>query len=81
MNESKHWLTRKSSVRAIWIIFSIILLGTILVNLRIHAHGHFGVDGSLGFYAWYGFGTCVAMIVVAKLLSFFIKREDSYYDD
>ncbi len=42
--------------------------------------GYFGLDGWFGFSAAYGLLTCVAMIIVAKVLGIFLKRRDSYYE-
>ena len=58
----------------------LVLVLTLLVGLLAPAHGYFGVDGSFGFNAWYGFATCVGMILVARALGYFLKRRDSYYD-
>ena len=52
-----------------------------LLDFTIKSYSHFGLDGTLFFYSWYGFATCVAMVVFAKLLGVFLKRKDSYYDD
>ena len=52
----------------------------LLAGLLAPAHGYFGLDGSFGFNGWYGFATCVGMILVARVLGYFLKRRDSYYD-
>jgi hypothetical protein len=39
------------------------------------------LDTRIGFFAWYGFVTCAAMVVGAKVLGIFLKRPDDYYDD
>ena len=43
-------------------------------------HPGFGIDGTFGFYAWYGLGTCVAMVLFAKGLGVLLKRRDTYYE-
>jgi UPF0716 family protein affecting phage T7 exclusion len=50
------------------------------LDLLITPHPHFGIDGTLGFGAWFGFLSCVALVLFAKLLGIFLKRPDSYYD-
>ncbi len=77
----KHWLMRAESIRLLWIIFIVILVVTVLSELLIHKHEHFGVDGTFGFSAWYGFLTCAAMVVGAKVLGYVLKRGENYYDD
>ncbi len=77
MNE--HWLVRRATIRLLWAIFLAILAITVLAQLVVPLHGHFGIDDSLGFNAWYGFGTCALMIVGAKALGLVLKRPDTYY--
>lgn len=63
----------------LWMVFIAILAGTVAIQIWVHVHAEFGVEGTFGFNAWYGFGACVALIVVAKVLGIFIKRTDTYY--
>lgn len=76
-----HWLLRPKNIRRLsWL--AVALLAVIaLLDLVIEPHGAFGIDGTVFFYSWYGFLTCVAMVVFAKLAGIFLKRKDSYYDD
>lgn len=75
-----HWLVRPATIRALWWIGGITLVLLTLAGKLVDVHPHFGLDGSFGFYSWYGFATCVAMVVVAKALGVLLKRRDSYYD-
>ncbi len=75
-----HWLVRPGSIRVLWIVFIGVLAATVAPDFIIDQHEDFGVEGSFGFYAWYGFVTCVGMIVVSKVLSIFLKRRDTYFD-
>jgi hypothetical protein len=47
----------------------------------VHGHSYFWIDGTFGFYSWYGLLTCAAMVLFAKGLGVFLKRDDTYYDD
>ena len=85
-SEKKHWLYRAENQRTLWIISAVILVLAVLPEFFIHHYAHFEqqgihVDTSFGFYAWYSFLACVAMIVGAKLLGIFLKRKDTYYDE
>ncbi len=85
-NKQKHWLYREENRRKLWIIQFSILLVAILPEFFMHHHASFEaqgihLDASFGFYAWYGFLTCAAMIIVAKLLAVVLKRKDDYYDE
>jgi len=82
----RHWLYRPENRRKLWIAQGLVLVLALLPEFFIHHHAHFEgqgihLDASWGFFAWYGFATCAAMVVVAKLLGFALKRKDSYYDD
>lgn len=77
----KHWLVRPDSIRKLWLIFIAILVGTVAAQIFVHVHAEFDIDGTFGFNAWYGFGACVVLIVVAKLLGILIKRIDTYYEN
>jgi len=76
-----HWLARPETIRLLWVVFIGILAATVVADVFVRQHADFGVEDTLGFYAWYGFLTCVAMIVVAKGLSVLLKRSDRYYGD
>ena len=78
--EPVHWLVRPATVRGLWIGFAVVLAGLVLGDLLIHPHPGFRVDGTFGFYAWYGLATCVAMVLFAKGLGVLLKRRDSYYE-
>lgn len=75
-----HWLTRDSTIRLLWIVFAVVLAGTVLMDLVVHHHAHFGFDGTFGFGAWFGFASCVLLILAAKALGWMLKRPDTYYD-
>jgi hypothetical protein len=78
--EEPHWLVRSGTIRKLWIGGIIVLGLLVLADLLVTPHPYFGIDGSFGFNAWYGFATCTAMVIGAKALSLFIKRDDTYYD-
>ena len=75
-----HWLVRPTTIRLLWRWGLAFLVGLSLLDLFIHPHTYFGIDGTFGFNSWYGFATCAAMVVGAKGLAIFLKRKDTYYD-
>ena len=76
-----HWLVRPRTIRLLWVVFIAILALTVLAEFVIKSKGHFGLDNSFGFSAWYGFGACVVLIVGSKALGVMLKRPDTYYQD
>ena len=77
---AKHPLQQKKTIRRLWIAFYAVLFATVFAELFITRKPVTGIDGFLGFNAWYGFLTCVAMVAFAKALGFLLKRRDDYYD-
>jgi hypothetical protein len=75
-----HWLVRPETIRLLWYVGIAILAVTVLCDLVIEHHPHFGIDGTFGFAAWYGFISCVILVAFAKGLGAFLKRPDTYYE-
>jgi hypothetical protein len=76
-----HWLVRPDTIRMIW-ISSIIVLGfTVLADFVVEHHPVFGIDGTFGFGAWFGFASCLVLVVGSKALGVVLKRRDTYYDN
>lgn len=85
-SKAKHWLYRPENLPKLWAVQVAILVLALIPEFFVHHHAHFEdqgilLDATFGFFAWYGFLTCVAMVVVAKLLGFLLKRKDTYYDE
>jgi hypothetical protein len=76
-----HWLARPTTIRLLWRVFIGALVLVVLADLVIDLHGYFGLDGTLGFYSWFGFLSCVALVAFAKALGVPLKRRDGYYRD
>jgi hypothetical protein len=76
-NES--WLVRPSTIKLLWVVFITVLGLTVLAQFVIKVKGYFVIDGWFGFGALFGFLACVAMVLVAKLLGRFLKRDEDYY--
>jgi len=74
------WLVRPGTIHVLWVIFLLVLVLTVLASLFTEQHAGFWFEGSFAFNAWYGFLTCIGMVLVAKLLGRLLRRKDSYYD-
>jgi len=77
-----HWLVRPKTIKGLWIggILSLVVLTAL--SLTVHPHATFGIEATPAFYSWYGFLTCVAMVIFAKfVLAKMLSRKDTYYDD
>lgn len=74
-----HWLDEPRNVKRLWRGFLVVLALTVAAEFTVSLHPHFEIEALPGFNALYGFISCAAMIVVAKVLGFVIKRPDTYY--
>ena len=68
------------NVRRLLLVFYICLLGLLVVEPFIHKHPDFEWEAAPGFFAAYGFVSCVLLIFVAKFLRYLVKREEHYYE-
>ena len=73
--DQKHWLVRQSTIRIMWYAGFALLAIVTLLDLTLKPYTHFGIDGTFGFYSWYGLVTCAAMVLGAKGLGFILKRQ------
>lgn len=63
----------------LWAGFILILLASFFAEFAVHLHPHFTVEKWTGFYAWFGFGGCVLIVLLSKLLGYVLKRREGYY--
>lgn len=80
-NTPEHWLDEPRNVKRLYRAFIGILALTVVAEFAVHLHPHFAIESIFGFSAWFGFGACAAMIVLAKGLALVLKRPDTYYGD
>ncbi len=81
MSEEKHWLVRPATIKKLWIFLLTSLVITVLLEFFVEHKVHFGIEASFGFSAWFGFLSCLLMVIGAKILGFNIKRPDTYYQN
>lgn len=78
-----HWLVRPKTIKLLWVVGVLSLAVITALSLTVPHHDvQFGIEATPAFYSWYGFVTCVAMVVFAKfVLGKLLSRKDTYYDD
>jgi hypothetical protein len=76
-----HWLARPNTISLLWATFGAILTALVLVDFLVEHQPLFGLDGTFAFAAWYGFASCIALVLFAKALGALLKRPDTYYND
>lgn len=80
-SQNENWLVRPTTIKLLWRLLIVVLALTVLAQLVIKVKGYFGVDDWFGFAAAFGFLSCVAMVLLAKVLGFVLKRDENYYND
>ncbi len=84
MNQSQHedhWLARPTTIKLLWRVFAVVLALLVVAQAFIYVKGYFGVDAWFGFGAVFGFLSCLAMVVFAKALGWWLKRDEGYYEE
>ena len=79
-------LESPETIRKLWTVSLAVLALLVLADFWVmkdpHHHAYFGIDGTFGFYSWYGFGVCAVMVLVSKfVVGLILKRKDTFYDD
>ncbi len=80
-SDRDHWLVRSRTIRLLWVLFLAILALTLVPDLFMEHHAEFGMEGSIGFGAWFGFASCVVLVLGSLVLGRILKRRDTYYGD
>ena len=64
----------------IWVLFGLCLLVS-GADLFYDKHGHYDFEHLPAFHSFYGFVSCVALVLAARVLRKLIMRDEDYYDD
>ena len=88
-DEAPRWLDDFENVkkvyRAVWIGCIVLLVAgeAALVAARANPHGEhhgFGFESWPGFYSFFGFVACFALVLAAKQLRKLLMRDEDYYE-
>lgn len=75
------WFDKQKNIRTLWVLLFLLCGLSIAAQLLIpDAPVHFAVERYFGFFAVLGFVSCAVLILVAKVLGFFLKKDVTYYD-
>jgi len=69
----------KQLVRRCWAVFIFVLVVTLGLEFTMHPHNYFDLANTPFFNAWFGFVSCVVIVLVSKFLGIFLKRKEDYY--
>ena len=79
-DEKKYWLDSKSNVDRLVRGFYVVCAVIFAIDVFVPKHGPFAIEHLFGFYGWYGFVSCVALVLMAKVLRRMVMRGEDYYD-
>ena len=79
--ERQHVFDNPRNVRrVIWALVAVCAVSFVL-DFFVHRHVDHPWEALFGFYAFYGFGACVALVLLAKEMRKLVMRGEDYYDD
>ncbi|MCF8061934.1 MAG: hypothetical protein K9M82_05410 [Deltaproteobacteria bacterium] len=81
MKHRQGWFDRPENLRLFLRLFFAGLGVLLIADLFVHKHGEFYWENVPGFFAAYGYVSCVLLVLVAKVLRRLIRRDENYYDD
>ena len=79
-NDQQNWLDRPRSVDKIIRAVAVICLVVVAADFFYEKHGHYSWEEWPGFYALFGFISCVVLVIAAKGLRKILMRDEDYYD-
>lgn len=80
-NEKKYLFDNPQNIkRILYFLYGCCTLLFIL-DFVIHRHTANSWENLWGFYAIYGFVSCVALVLIAKWMRTFLMRPEDYYDN
>jgi len=71
----------EKQIRNAWVLFSIVLAVTLIVEFFVPGKTPFESTQWWGFGAVFGFFSCFIMVVVAKVLGYVLKKPENYYTE
>lgn len=79
-DEKKTWLDDRRNVDRLVYGFYVVCAVIFAIDVFVPKHGPFAIEHWFGFYGWYGFVSCVALVLMAKVLRRMVMRSEDYYD-
>jgi len=73
-------ITKKNLFHAFYVCLFALALAELFVLLFLHPHSASWLEEIPGFNAIYGFLSCAILILVAKALGHWLKKEEDYYE-
>jgi hypothetical protein len=78
--EPTYWLDDRRNVDRLVRGFYAVCALLIGIDVFVPKHGPYALEHWFGFYGWFGFAACVALVLIAKQLRRILMRPENYYD-
>lgn len=69
------------SRRVLLAVLIAILIAAVIADFFVEHHAYFGIDGTPGFAAWFGFAAAVLAVVLATGWRRIVGRKERPHDD
>jgi hypothetical protein len=79
-NDKQYFLDKPRNVKRLIQGFYGCCVVLFVLDFVIHRHSSHSWENLWGFYALYGFGSCVVLVLLAKQMRKFLMRHENYYD-
>jgi hypothetical protein len=79
-HEKRYWLDDHRNVDRLVHAFYAVCGLLIVIDVFVPKHGPFAIEHVFGFYGWFGFIACVALVLIAKQMRRVVMRPEDYYD-
>lgn len=80
-NSGRDWLDDPKHVTLLWHVLIAGGAAFLAIGLLLDAQPHFAIERWFGFYGWFGFLSCVLLVLAAKQLRRWLRRDEDYYRD
>jgi hypothetical protein len=79
-NSKAYWLDDPKNVDKVYWSVIVTCAVLFLLDAFYEKHPEFAMEKIFGFYGLYGFIACVGLVLAAKEMRKFLKRDEDYYD-
>ena len=80
MERKEGWFDKPGNFKLFLRLFFVSLAVLLIVDFFVPKHAAFPWEETPCFFAAYGYISCVLLVLVARVLRRFIKRDEDYYD-
>lgn len=80
MGQERGWFDKPKHFKLFMRLFFASLGLLLIADFFVHKHAEFPWEETPCFFAAYGYISCVVLVLAAKILRLFVKRDEGYYD-